>query len=77
MLTVNGGVFQAGTEEKPYQHKLTFILYGSYYGAQLPMFGNKGITCHNCKFSMHGTPVTQTWTELSATINVGDTTFTV
>ncbi len=77
LITLNGGEFIAGTEKKPYQHKLTFIMYGSYYGKQQPMFGNKGIGCMNCKFSMYGTPRTKTWTVISNTINPGDTIFTV
>lgn len=62
LITVNGGEFRAGTQDHPYQNKLTFILYGSYYGVQLPMYGNKGIICHNCKFSLFGTPKIKTWT---------------
>ena len=41
------------------------------------MFGNKGIICKECKFSMHGSVITNTWTLLTATVNVGDTTLTV
>ena len=44
-ITLRGGQFIAGTEENPYQHELTFIMHGSYYGTQQPMFGNKGIGC--------------------------------
>lgn len=44
-ITLRGGQFIAGTEESPYQHELTFIMHGSYYGTQQPMFGNKGIGC--------------------------------
>jgi hypothetical protein len=76
-ITVNGGTFIAGTQAFPHSHQLTFILYGNYYGAQQPMFGNKGIGCMNCKFSMYGTPRIKTWTSLAATVNVGDTSFTV
>lgn len=52
-------------------------MYGDYYDAQMPMFGNKGIGCMNCKFSMYGNPRLTTWTTIASTINVGDTTFTV
>ena len=44
-ITVVGGQFLAGTQKKPYNHQLTFILSGNYYGPQQPMFGNKGIGC--------------------------------
>ncbi len=52
-------------------------MYGSYYGKQQPMFGNKGIGCMECKFSMHGTPRVKTWTMITSTINIGDATFSV
>jgi hypothetical protein len=71
-ITVNGGQFIAGTETAPYQHKLTFIMYGNYYGLQQPMLGNKGIGCINCQFSMYGQVRNVTWTHLAATVNVGD-----
>ena len=74
---MNGGSFIAGTEESPHTRKLTFIMYGNFYGAQQPMFGNKGIGCLNCKFSMYGTPRTKTWTTLGATINPTELTLTV
>lgn len=52
-------------------------MYGDYYGKQIPMFGNKGIGCLNCKFSMFGKPRSPTWTTLAATANVGDSQLTV
>ena len=77
LITINGGEFRAGTEAKPYQHKLTFIMYGSYYGKQQPMFGNKGIGCMNCKLSMYGTPRVKTWTLITSTISPGESSFIV
>lgn len=44
-ITLVGGKFVAGTETSPYQHKLTFTMYGGYYAPQQPIFGNKGIGC--------------------------------
>ncbi len=41
------------------------------------MFGNKGIGCLECKFSMHGKTRSKTWTMLNSTINPGNTQFTV
>jgi len=76
-ITVVGGRFLAGTEASPYHRQLTFILYGNYYGTQQPMFGNKGIGCLECQFSMYGIPRNPTWTTIAATINPSDTTFTV
>ena len=74
---MNGGTFLAGTEARPHNKKLTFIMHGNYYGKQIPMFGNKGIGCMNCKFYMYGTPRVTTWTNIAATIQPGATSFTV
>lgn len=76
-ITLNGGQFIAGTESAPLYSNLTFIMYGGYYGKQQPMFGNKGIGCMDCKFSMYGRPRKPTWTTISATINPNATTLTV
>lgn len=76
-ITVVGGRFIAGTEAKPYTNKLTFILHGSYYGPQQPMFGNKGIGCMECFISIHGSVRSRTWTSIASTIPVGGTTLTV
>lgn len=51
-------------------------MHGNYYGKQQPMFGNKGIGCLNCKFSMYGRPRMPTWTTIATTINPGDNNFT-
>ena len=76
-ITMNGGTFIAGTQQHPHLSNLNFVMYGDYYGKQQPMFGNKGIGCLNCKFSMYGKPRSMTWTTISATINPGDTTLTL
>lgn len=52
-------------------------MYGSYWGRQQPIIGNKGIGCIKCKLSMWGQERTKTWTTISATISAGDTSFTV
>lgn len=52
-------------------------MYGGYYGKQQPMFGNKGIGCMECKFSMYGQPRIKTWTLLANTISINSTTFDV
>jgi hypothetical protein len=76
-ITLNKGRFIAGTEANPLQTKLTFIMSGDYYDSQQPMFGNKGIGCMSCSFSMYGIPRTPTWTTISTTITPGSTTLTV
>jgi hypothetical protein len=76
-ITINRGKFTAGTPTNPYVNKLTFILTGDYYGKQQPMFGNKGIGCMECQFSMYGQIRSKTWTMLASTINVNALTLTV
>jgi cell migration-inducing and hyaluronan-binding protein len=76
-ITLRGGEFIAGTEEDDYDYKLTFVMYGNYYSPQQPMFGNKGIGCLECKFSMIGKKRSPTWTMIDATIKKGDSSFTV
>lgn len=53
-------------------------MYGNYEdGKQIPITGNKGIVCNECKFSMYGKEIANTWTQIASTISVGDTTLTV
>ena len=72
---IKEGVFEAGTEEQPYEHKLVFTMHGGYFDKQLPIFGNKMIACMNCKFNMNGKVRTPTWTQVLSTISPGDTSF--
>lgn len=76
-ITLVGGRFLAGSQDSPYQHELKFIMHGDYYGAQAPMFGNKGIGCLECHFSMHGKVRSVTWTSLASTAAPGSSTITV
>ena len=48
-------------------------MYGDYYGKQMPTVGNKGISMREGKFSMHGVPLTNTWTRLAANATIGAT----
>lgn len=50
-------------------------MHGNYYSSQQPMFGNKGIGCLECKFSMIGKTRLPTWTTISRTINAGENLF--
>ena len=52
-------------------------MHGNYYSPQQPMFGNKGIGCLECKFSMHGKKRDRTWTLLAQTVDKGKNQFTV
>jgi hypothetical protein len=72
-IIINQGAFEAGTEEFPYQKKITIALYGGYYNRQLPIYGNKVLGCHNCRFDMHGSNRIS-WTELQDPISPSSTT---
>ena len=52
-------------------------MYGDYYGAQAPMFGNKGIGCMECYLSLHGKPRAVTWTSLATSAASGANSITV
>lgn len=43
----------------------------------MPAMGNKVLGCHSCHLTIHGVERTPTWTLLSSTVNVGDTSITV
>lgn len=60
----------------PLTSNLQIVLEGNLFGAQQPIFGNKGIGCLDCKLSIYGKPRI-TWTTIGQTINPGDTNFTV
>lgn len=76
-ITLNGGRFIAGTQENPLQSNLQFIMHGGNYDQQQSLFGNKGIGCLNCTFSMFGVPRKPVWTTIALTINPGDANMTV
>jgi len=71
------GRFIAGTKAKPHTNKLTFTMYGDYYGAQLPTMGNKGIFNQEGYLSMYGEEKSVTWTTLATTVNAGATSITL
>ena len=52
-------------------------LRGVWEDVQMPSFGNKVLGCHECTLDIHGKPRNPTWTLLTTTANVGDTTITV
>lgn len=77
MMVIYKGVFQAGSEAKPYQHKLVLTFTGDYYDKQLPVFGDKGLACYNCQFDMHGKPRNFVYSLLASTAIQGATSLTV
>lgn len=76
-VILTGGYFRAGTEEAPFRHKLTLTFYGTQDKHQIPVYGSKALICVNCDLQIYGLPKAFTWTRLSSSLNVGDTTITV
>jgi len=52
-------------------------MHGNYWNYQLPDYGNKFIGTHNGIIDMHGKKKLPTWTELSASAQVGDMSITL
>lgn len=46
-IYINGGYFEAGTEEAPYSSKLIITLHGNKYSPSLPIYGNKVFAVRN------------------------------
>ncbi|XP_069121982.1 fibrocystin-L-like [Argopecten irradians] len=71
ILVTNGGLFQVGTEQAPFQHKATITLYGHHQSKELPIYGTKTLAIREGTLDLHGIPTPVTWTKLSETANAG------
>lgn len=71
-IMVRDGVLQIGTEEVPYQSKLTITLHGSRESETFPGFGNKNIMVQGGSIDIHGKPRSHTWTLLEASADAGE-----
>ena len=76
-IIVNGGYLEIGTEEFPYDSKLTITMHGDEYTPALPIYGNKVIAVRNGLLEMHGPERSHVWTELETTADVGATSITL
>jgi len=74
---VNGGYLEIGTEEFPYDSKLTITMHGDEYTPALPIYGNKVIAVRNGRLEMHGPTRSHAWTELETTADVDATSITL
>ena len=48
-------------------------MHGDLRSPELPIYGAKTLGVRNGTLDLHGSPISQTWTLLSATANVGAT----
>ena len=76
-IFVRNGTLEIGTEEFPYDSKLTITMHSSMTDPYLPIYGNKVIGCRYCKLDMHGVKREPSWTVLDKTSEVGENKFTV
>ncbi|XP_064634221.1 fibrocystin-L-like [Lineus longissimus] len=77
ILITDGGLFQIGSETKPYQHRAVITMYGSARSPELPIYGSKSIGLRKGTLDIHGKSLGTTWTRLEATALTGATTITV
>lgn len=76
-IIVNGGYLEIGTEEFPYDSKLTITMHGDEYTPALPIYGNKCIAVRNGRLEMHGPERSHVWTDLFETADAGATSITL
>ena len=76
-VIVNGGYLEIGTEEFPYDSKLTITMHGDEYAPALPIYGNKVIAVIKGRLEMHGPERSHVWTELETTASAGATSITL
>ena len=76
-IFINGGTFEVGTEDEPYECQLDIVLHGAKYDPSIPIYGNKGIFVRRGTLDLHGRVRGPSWTTLSQTASPGDTTITV
>merc|ERR1711892_827897 len=75
ILLIQGGMFQAGLPDAPYQHKFELVLRGDHFTEDQPLpdgpnLGAKALGVFGFA-DMHGIDVGQTWTKLAATSLAG------
>lgn len=68
---------EVGTEEHPYDSKITFTLHSQLFDPYLPTYGNKVIGCRYCTLDLHGPKREPAWTFLEKTSEAGDNTMTM
>lgn len=68
---------EVGTEEFPYNSKLTITMHGNEYSPYIPIYGNKVIGVRRGVLDMHGEERTPTWTQMEKTANAGDSQITL
>ncbi|EAR87205.2 IPT/TIG domain protein (macronuclear) [Tetrahymena thermophila SB210] len=76
-ILVQSGNVVIGTQSSPVTGNVRITLYGQQSDKQFPTVGNKGLSIYNGSIDIQGQTRAVTWTELSATANVGETSIQV
>ncbi|KAL4484574.1 hypothetical protein ABPG74_019751 [Tetrahymena malaccensis] len=76
ILVQNGNVI-IGTQSSPVTGNIRITMYGNINDQQFPTVGSKGLSIYNGSIDIQGKPRAVTWTELSQTANIGDTSIQV
>ncbi|KAK3107032.1 hypothetical protein FSP39_005622 [Pinctada imbricata] len=74
ILVTDGGLFQIGTEEKPFEHQAVVKLYGNARSKELPIYGVKNLGIRDGRLELHGKFIPITWTRLASTVTAGSDT---
>jgi hypothetical protein len=77
LILVQGGYFEAGTEDFPYTSKLTITMHGVKGDNTLPIYGQKVIGIRYGQLEMHGNARDVYWTQMSASSAIGATSITL
>ena len=76
-IFIKGGYMEVGTDENPYDSKITITMHGYVSTPALPTFGNKVIGVHMGELHMVGKERKVTWTQLDETAMPGDMSITL
>lgn len=71
-IFVRNGTMEVGTEEYPYDSKITITMHSSLTDPYLPIYGNKVIGCRYCTLDMHGVKREPSWSVLDKTAELGE-----
>ncbi|XP_054766411.2 fibrocystin-L-like [Lytechinus pictus] len=77
VVVTDGGHFEIGTEDEPFQHEASVVMHGHVRSIELPLFGAKTFAVRNGTVDMHGIPTPITWSYLAETVSAGDTELTL
>ncbi|GFH20734.1 uncharacterized protein HaLaN_17904 [Haematococcus lacustris] len=76
-IIVKGGNLSIGSDAVPYPGRARITLHGPPNSLELPLYGAKVLAVRDGHVNLHGQPKLPCWTQLAATVDVGDSTITL